>query len=691
MAEVPSNFFVRVHRRDVARWRRALLGATVIGATIAAAGTIAAVRALPGEDHWSVKHYVAAAAPTGFAVVQQARATTAPVTISADLDLSAFDAGDGSPARKCRCYWRLCHDDGTPVSWSETYVVPHTGEVRNLVADQVGWSASAVAWEEGSYVWQCQIENASGLRSAWVSATSPVAVAANDGETARRKLYVSGDGDDSHDGLTPATAKKTWAGVFAIAQEGDEIIAQDDTEIDTGSSYAINVGDLYVHRSGNGEDPPVCKDANSVGYAFYLRGHSSGDVNNFIVRGFRFDHTSVVHINVNRQYVGLAFIDTIIDGGQRAFQLAIDFEGFTMAVHGLLILRATQVSINSGELVALEDVNKAVVAGCDFDYGSSTEHCTRIFYGQGTDTSLTFTGCRFNQRANQKSSSRIYCKSRFYGHECWFGPEGWALGNDNNLGDQLHSDYVLDRCVIDLHDPVNGDTTPCVIEGGASEVVIRDCLLIRRDDGEGGIIRFEPSAGLPTNNVSILNCTFINYSENDGRILSQSGVGGTIEITGLEVKNNVFHAPNKSVYHRFWSTGVEHGWSWGGNVYDQHSGTYLILEADNPSVANPGTFHDWADYTDLEFVKDGEGSPLDDRGTFTVDPDTGEVDGADLSVGIPDVGSHVSLNGVRRPYGAETWTSGAYLEHAPPAGGGAAHRVRDRFGGRINMRPMSVR
>ena len=119
-----------------------------------------------------------------------------------------------------------------------------------------------------------------------------------------KKLYVSPEGDNNHDGLTPVTAKATFSNVVAAALEGDTIIVADGLYSE---AYVINFEQLgVVVMAAEGAKPVIQLTGNwtslqlyatttfdgitldGAGAAYYLISAKGADAGTFTFRNCEF-------------------------------------------------------------------------------------------------------------------------------------------------------------------------------------------------------------------------------------------------------------------------------------------------------------------------------------------------------------------------------------------------------------------
>lgn len=183
----------------------------------------------------------------------------------------------------------------------------------------VGWNAAHTYTQPGAYLLTLRIVNESGAQA---TATAAVTVTAD----TRTKIYVSPDGSDSNNGLTPGTPIKTFAKAATMLGNNKTILFRRSATYDTSASMNISQQNVVIGAWGSGSIPVVRFTANVTWTAIFNVASSAKDVtidsiyhdslftpNNQIVRGVHPKGQNVTIRHCHFQKVGYAI--SAYDGG----------------------------------------------------------------------------------------------------------------------------------------------------------------------------------------------------------------------------------------------------------------------------------------------------------------------------------------------------------------------------------------
>lgn len=379
-------------------------------------------------------------------------------------------------------------------------------------------NASCVVFDPGTYHWRAKYQNKLGNWSEWVDSPSFTVA-----ENTRSKVYINGStGNDSNDGLTEQTAKKTLDGGLAIATANTEVILADDTTIDCNNRTRLETGNrtgVYIHRSGTGTNKPVV--------VLKQGGGAIRCVTDTVVDGIEIEYDGTLRRNIfeisssptKSSNIAWLNIDT------NEIESFAEISSGTDA-RGIVIYNCRTFEDHRRYMVFGGGIKYVNILGCQWDKGSIDEHVIRLTSCDSCgdadscyNISIDFCKLDFADKAINKTVLRAYIR-RFLGvYRCDVGGGGIAIGDGDVLreGDfDSFSDSRLDCCRM-LFDPHPIQRVQGIgIYESCDNVVLASCHLYRDNPTLNPVLNVAHRPGSQTNfdtqdtldNVHLLSCTF---------------------------------------------------------------------------------------------------------------------------------------------------------------------------------------
>lgn len=522
--------------------------------------------------------------------------------------------------------------------------------------------AGCVVFDPGTYYWRVRYQNRDGDWSSWVN-SSTFTVAAN----TRTKLYVDGNAaDDSGDGLTHATAKKSLdAGLALIDGPDYEVVVKDDTTIDCNNPTNLNgFSGVYIHRSGDGAGKPKIVLKQSGGQAMIC-------YDNTVVDGLEIEYDGVLRRNVFTtsgadQNIAWMNIDTHEIQSLAEFQAGKDYDG-------IIFYGCTMIENCSRYMIFGGGGNRVNVLNCDWQKGSTDEHVIRITWtiAGGVDSSFySFDFSKFSYANGElvKSVLRAYARRFLGSYRCTYDGGNVSVGNID-IGDIEDSfrDYRFDCCRFNFDPDVARNSQQFEIFERSSEVVLASCLLYRSNPNGNSIIRFRQRASGDVGtieNVRILGCSFYHddSAENVGHLNAISTISDA-NVLSVQVRGSLFQSIDSAWTLSYANVitlpaGPTAGCEIRDNVFFEHSTLAIDLVDEG--------INDYETVVALNAQSWASGNVFEN---LAINQTTGEPSGgtAYQSVVYDITGIFETLNGESLDRDAVSWAAGAWH----PVGSGA--------------------
>lgn len=530
---------------------------------------------------------------------------------------ATVSTGDGSREEQGFWEWRAKVNSATPTTRTEV-ADPINGDTRYLDINQYGANCNYLSWDEGSVTLECRYTNSSGQRSAWVT-SSAVTVTAASGRTA---VYMNpAMANDTGDGLTAGTAKKTWNAAVGVANAlgGNVVIYVKNFTLPSNGSD-ITVPKVWVTKTPGDSSCTVTISGN------YSMCTCVDGVDGIVVSDLAFtgtngrvlnceDGTTTYNICIyNCSYGG---IQDVTSGAGQA------------TIRGLSHIKLTETaSLTNGQTHFSADCKGFLSWGVYSPLGSTGEHTYRFTSGGivGRDNNyhsfMYYTGgC-----ATTKGCLRWYGSSHLFVHGCDMRRAvylGSHSPGDNSVGGDTIS---FERCIFQRY---SGQTTDFAIniKSGWQKVSFRACYFNR-------ITCFfqprnEEDSGDRQDYFQWINCDFLNLG---GQSINWQHATTINNPDYQMVKNCRFRGnTGANAYLWFKDTAQMTGYVLTGNFFERTNGDAIARNLNNGGTASNLAF---AAYTALTGVTGETQESATVVDSTTMEPDDGLTTGV-VSAPLP--------------------------------------------------------
>jgi hypothetical protein len=448
-------------------------------------------------------------------------------------ELALIGASGGQAPHPCHVYADIekvgtTWSTGTTGSWSEgRWAFQLIDESSNTIYDSglmdltcpiSGVTASAynrygaspnagcVVFDPGTYHWRVKYQNKLGIWSDWVDSASFTVA-----ENTRTKIYVDGNAaDDTGNGLTPETAKKTLNAALSLIDGNDyEVILKDDTTIDvtTGNNISSRSG-IWIHRSGDGTNKPIVVGKNTSGPIYAIQCGSDT-----VIDGFEFEYDGVGYrflfgTDSNKSNIAWMNLDT------HEINAFAELPTGT-SLSGVVVYGCTMIEPAQRYMIFADGPSVFNVLGCTWDKGSVTEHIIRLMWQNSSAVASKFFSidfCTLDQANRGKTMLRAFHR-RFLGvYRCDLRGGSLSISNlDTSAGDQdseRFEDYRFDCCRLLMESETSSPHSLAIYEG-AKSLVFASCHVYRDNPQLSPAINITKRTNgntAPIEGIKFLNC-----------------------------------------------------------------------------------------------------------------------------------------------------------------------------------------
>ena len=291
---------------------------------------------------------------------------------SANCEVVPWATGSGE---WCEGRWHFqCIDVATGTIYADDtqdVTCPISGTVTASAFNRYGAAPNAACLirDAGTYTVRLRYENRDGDVSAWVTSAN-ITVSAD----TRTPYYVDGDkADDSGDGLTMLTAKKSLNAAMALIRANDRtIVMKDNTTINSGDIVDKSAfSGIWITRSGAiGDITPPTLVLNQTGVTpLFIQGDT------WVVEGFTQEHDGVAdrslfNIAVNSTNMCVTDITT---NELKSFAEITSNRNFD----GLYIHNITMAEDYSAYFLFASAFERLAILGCTLEKASTVTHFIR--------------------------------------------------------------------------------------------------------------------------------------------------------------------------------------------------------------------------------------------------------------------------------------------------------------------------
>lgn len=528
-------------------------------------------QANPGTDGY----WMLAAAPTiTLTAIAGDSGGPVPHQVCYRLDIDNSSTGDGSRWEQGYTSWACYVGGSVPTTriWTQD---PINGSRKFLDADQHGHNAHFLIYDEGAVTVQSGYINSSGIPSPSVSASAGTTTAAS-GRTA---LYMDPSRpDDSGNGLTSGTAKKTWNAIVAVANGlGGNVVIYVRSFTLPGNGSDITVPNVWVTKWTGDASATVTISAN------YTMCTCVDGVDGLLVSDLTFtgtngrvvnceDDTTTYNICVyNCSYGG---IQDVTSGAGQA------------TIRGLSHINLTETaSITAGQLHFSADCKGFLSFGVYSPLGSTGEHNYRFTSGNivGRDNSYHSFHYYTGGCATTKSCLRWYGSSHLVVYGCDLRRAvyiGSHSPGDNSVGGTT---ILFERCHFQRYEGQLTDFA-CNLKSGWQQITFRACFfdrivcLFQPRNNEGEV----PGRDENQHDIEWVNCDFYNTG---GQSINWEHATTLNTPLRQRVQNCRFFGGNSSSNRYLWfkNTAVMTGYVLQGNLFERTNGQNIARNIAGPS------------------------------------------------------------------------------------------------------------
>ena len=420
-----------------------------------------------------------------------------------------------------------------------------------------GPNAGCVVYDPGTYYWRVKYQNRDGDFSTWANSAT-FTVAAN----TRTKIYVDGNAaDDSGNGLTSGTAKKTLNATLALINGDDfEVILKDDTSIDVtaGTDISSRSG-IWVHRSGDGTSKPTIVGKNTSGAVYAIICGSDTVVEDFV---FGYDGVAgrlLFSLESNRSNVAWCNIDTEYINAFAQIPTGTSHQG-------LVIYGCTMIAQALNYMLFVDGPSIINILGCVWDKGSELEHTIRTMWQDISVANTKFVSidfCTLDQANRGKTMLRPFHK-RFLGvYRCDLRNGSLSVGNLDATapgGDQTierFEDYRFDCCRLLMENTDSGGSSGVSFHEGLKNVIMASCHVYKDTLQTAGTVDLRKRSGAsgnvsPLDNLQLLNCVFAQISAPQASVFDIGFNSYTAELmTGFKIRGCALVTTETVVVHHY--------------------------------------------------------------------------------------------------------------------------------------------
>ena len=551
--------------------------------------------------------------------------------------------------------------------------------------------AGCVIYDPGTYYWRVKYQNRDGDWSAW-SNSDTFTVAAN----TRTKIYVDGDAaDDSGNGLTPATAKKTLNAALALISGNDyEVILKDDTSIDVtaGTDISSRSG-IWIHRSGDGTNKPIVVGKNTSGPIYAMVCGTDTVASDFV---FGYDGVSgrfVFSLGSNKSNTAWLNIDTEYITAFAQIPSGTIHDG--LVVYGCTMLaQCRQYMIFAGGPRVIN------ILGCTWDQGSEVEHLVRLTYGiTGEPVATEFCSVDFtvlDQANRSKTNLRNYSKRYSGAYRSDFRRGTFSVGDLDvtSVGFDTTSSgvptgpterfgpYRYDCCRFYMENAVSHPQT-IVVHECVVDIVFSSCHVYQLSGNCVDLNWRSNGDDDPIDNLKFIGCSFFNGG-NQSNSVKVNNVISNENLLDIHFRGCIFMGTAQAYnYHYIAIINMATG------LPDNSASGLLFLDENvflEPDWLDPNTFNgelrilgdgetstNWYDIALLNAESFADGNI---RELLTLDTDTGQPSGSTTGwqTKLTDItGLFESINGEVFDRTDSTWAAGAWQPVGSGTGGVAGY------------------
>jgi PKD repeat protein len=410
--------------------------------------------------------------------------------------------------------------DGTPLTARYAWDFGDPGSEYNTLQ---GFNVAHVYNSPGTYTVKLSLTNEAGKTD--VATTTVTVVAAG-----RKKIYVSNDGSDSNDGLSPSSPIKTWSKAVSKLADNEEILFNGGDTFDVKTSMNIYKDNVVVGSYGSGKATLKYSGPNDWSMMIWFGGGSTertvqnlifdsiytGSSKDGLPQGIGTGGRGDTIRNNEFRYLGYGINSSTATDGllvlDNTAPLQTGLRGyFAWASGSDLTYMGNYVKNVDGHVIRFADVTRTLVNDNDF---------TNPIETSGIRGTLTI----------HKGSYAYVSNNHFQDGKLTVGP----LGDADGMGDKSArwNWAVFEGNVV---------KSQVIAEHGAQHLMYRNNII--KADNDWG---FEVEAFNPTYNRGVIDVTYANNTVIDngtrGNFLHVDGAA-----TGINLINNLFVAPNLSV------------------------------------------------------------------------------------------------------------------------------------------------
>jgi hypothetical protein len=582
------------------------------------------------------------AAPTlTLSIVSGAAGGPAPHHAAVRVNYASSSTGDSSRWEQGYFEWRWKIDGATPTT-RISCTDPINGTTRYLDANQHGANAAILALDAGEAVIEAKYTNSTGEAGTWTAATAITVTARGSDE-----CFVDGArADDTGDGLSWATAKKTWNACIAVLNTlgaGATMWVRDCT---CTASTTVTADNVYIEKDPLlGATIPRCTITGNFNACT-----AGASTDGLVIGEIEFYNASgtgrVVSCSDSQTQSNICLWKTHYNNlddvtvGEGAADIL-----------GLSHIKIVEDASNTGQVHFTASTTGFKAWGVSIPSGSTAEHTYRLGHGGLYENEFhSFDYCLINNAETSKCWIRWYANSDLWVHGCDLRSRGYIGSHSPGDGALGGTTVCFDRCRFRTY---SGQATDFAIRlhSGWEEITFRNCYW------DGIVCLFVPRnneaatyPGATCNDICFISCEF---RSGGGQSINLEYVATTNTPTGIVVRNCRFRGGNSGSNRYLWikNTSAMTGYDFQGNVFERTDGQNVAR-----NIATNGDLN-FTQYTALTGVSNETQVATTTVDATTLEPDNGLTTGV---TGAPMAFASY-YNAYRYDPDAANYPSGAWL------------------------------
>jgi PKD repeat protein len=405
---------------------------------------------------------------------------------------------------------------GTPIDAHYRWDFGDPGSDYNTID---GWNAAHTYDEPGTYVVTLTVTNQFNE-----TATSTTTITVSD--DTRQTLYVSADGNDNNNGLSPSSPIKTYAHALDTVQNNMNIAFRRGDTFNVSGGENLTKSNVVVTAYGSG-NRPVLRWNGPLGFSCILGIDDVPGHNNVIIEDLVFD--SIYAASYDRDIV-----DATCPGGENVTIRNCHFGNVSLATNGNRVPQGVLIQDNTAQVIgayfAWVQGTDITIIGNECD-GSVFEHNIRL--GGADRVNIAKNSMTNDGKRTIWAMEGEYCyisENELFDGRLTVGP------NPASGSASVRLEWaVVERNMMDRH---AGGNANYEVFAGAEHLMIKNNV-IKSDGGTCiSIAEYDPNMNRKALDIRIINNTGICQSTQGRFLATKSGSNPIL------VANNLYAAPN---------------------------------------------------------------------------------------------------------------------------------------------------